>query len=67
MDKKEEKNWPLVRAKLGCLAGKDAVEGKKMVGPSSIRNIEYAIYMLFAVVEDIVDYLDQKESKNGRN
>ena len=33
MDKKEEKNWPLIRAKLGCLAGKDAVEGKKMVGP----------------------------------
>ena len=67
MDKKEDKNWPLIRAKIGCSMGKDAVDGKEMFRPPNVKNLEYSMYMLFTVIEDIVDYLEQKESKNGRN
>ena len=60
MDEKEDKKWPLVRAKIGCSLGKSAVQRDMLGHPSG-----YTIYLLFDVLEDIVYYLEQKESKNG--
>lgn len=57
---KTRKQWCLYRAKLSCKIGKDVLDGKTET-PKSVSPIEYAIYSLLCVTEEIINALDEKE------
>lgn len=64
MSKKPEtpEEWALLRAELGCKAGRDVLNNKVQTPPGSTPT-EFALFLLIGAVGDIADYLKMKEEK----
>ena len=49
----------LYRAQLSCGAGKDVLEGKTLI-KDPIQRTDFALYLMFEVMEHIIKHLEKK-------